>query len=707
MGYVSDNIGLIRANNSSTIYSVDVMENTVDAYANLFFPHVLDNGGNSQIISLTIDVLNKEDLIANTSQMVNKNWVEEDRLRNSLIETKAIWGFKEAFHDIKKSRAISNGFCFGGQKLSFYISPQGHGTGQIDNQWVYTKTSIAIKAIDIGNNTSNTLYTFDNFEALDSDVSRYFEWTVPNIKSDLFTQYGLFGIVVLRIEVEQNYYEDAQFEKPLMGSFPSRNQASLQLLIYSGAKEIIEVNAGDLNILTATPSYGDSLEDIFADTIFDNISSLNQNPLSVDQKRAIMADQIAFLFISQHPVVNADFYPGKIIGGGGEEAIQPVKILKKAITYSKRYPEIIPLVKDRLFGMFAAYKAYDFSVDITKKFPDYLQSSQVTRDPVRAILIDDENTVTGDLGINGLAFDPYLAEVVNAEFLFDTPPPLVIDVPLCNTLVDLSNIQITDISGNPLLPLATEVKVSFAVTYGSDKISEIRYVLFSKDAGNRKEYIDSTGISTSHIFDLDSKTAIVLHPLQNGDMVDVRIDIKDISGITTSFYASTFVQGYTSKPAIVDLDTYQRNDGSDVVDIYYTYDGLGEINSSYLTVQYSLNEGSSWLTIPVVSLRGDFGNNLMSGRGRITWVPNIDTTKLVSGQLILFKLTLLDADGLANVGEPITGALIWDIEKPEVAVRRLSLEEQADMFISSSSSSGSSSSSSSIDSSSSSSSSSA
>ena len=97
----------------------------------------------------------------------------------------------------------------------------------------------------------------------------------------------------------------------------------------------------------------------------------------------------------------------------------------------------------------------------------------------------------------------------------------------------------------------------------------------------------------------------------------------------------------------------------------------------------------------------------MSGRGRITWVPNIDTTKLVSGQLILFKLTLLDADGLANVGEPITGALIWDIEKPEVAVRRLSLEEQADMFISSSSSSGSSSSSSSIDSSSSSSSSSA
>lgn len=704
MSYLSDNISLIRANNSPDIYSADVTENTVDAYANLFFPHILDNGGkNSNQISLTIDILNKEDLEAETSELPNKNWVNEDRCANNLIVSKAIWGIKETYHGVKKSRAISNAFCFGGQKFNFYIAPQGHSVGQINGQWVYAKTSLTVEAMDLGSNTIDTLHTFDSFESSEDDSFRTFSWTVPDIKNDLFTRYGLFGIIVLKLEIQYTYYEDGNFERVLEGNFPNKNQSTLQLLIYSGTKEIREVDAGNLDILTSLPPSDASLSEIFDYTIFDAISDLNQNPLSDDQKRAIIADQIAFLFISQHPTVNADFYPAKIIGGGGEEAIAPVKIIQKAITYSKKYPEIIPLVKSRLFGMFAAYKAYSFTTDINAEIPDYQQSAQKLRDPARTILIDKDNVVTHDLGINGLIFNPYLAEVLNAEPVFKTAPSLVVDIPLRNTLVDISSISITDSAGNPLLPLATRVKISFDLAYGSDKISEVRYVLFSRDSRNRKEYVDATGTTTSHIFELGTNTPVVLHPGRSGDIVDVRIDIKDIESKVSSFYASIFVQGSTDKPSIRNLEVYQRDDGSDVVDIEYTYDGLGEINVSYLTVQYSLDKGEVWLVTPEESLRGDFGNNIVSGRKHIAWIPDKDTTSLTSGQVIMFKLVLLDADGLSGLGQTLTGSLVWNIVKPNAAVRRLTLQEQEDMFISSSSSSSSSttsSSSSSIDSSS-------
>ena len=70
-------------------------------------------------------------------------------------------------------------------------------------------------------------------------------------------------------------------------------RSHLQLLIYSGAKEIIEVDAGVANILTTPPSYSDTLEEIFKDTIFNSISSLNYNALTDDQKRAHAFSQIA------------------------------------------------------------------------------------------------------------------------------------------------------------------------------------------------------------------------------------------------------------------------------------------------------------------------------------------------------------------------------------------------------------------------------
>ena len=73
MTYISDNISLIRANTTSTEFDSGIInENTVNAYANLFYPYVLDDGGNTEIVSLTIDIMNKEELKEYTNEFPKK-----------------------------------------------------------------------------------------------------------------------------------------------------------------------------------------------------------------------------------------------------------------------------------------------------------------------------------------------------------------------------------------------------------------------------------------------------------------------------------------------------------------------------------------------------------------------------------------------------------------------------------------------------------
>jgi len=695
MSYVNDNISLIRANTNTTSFDAGIInENTSDAYANLIYPAILDNGGNQEIVSLTIDIFNKTELEEATQDLVNKDWAKEARLRNDLSTAKAIWGFKEAFHGVKKSRALSNAFCFGGQQLTFYIAPEGHGTGNTDNRWLYCKTSISITTIDIVNGTETVLKTFDDFESNKDDASRYFTWDVPSTSQTAFNNYGLFGLVVLRLDVTETYYEDAQWLKLYTGSTPNVNQAHLQLLVYSGAKEIIEVGVGDLNILTSTPLYTDLLEDIFDNTVFSALDALNFNALTDAQKRAIIADQIAVIFISQHPVLTADYTPSSIIGIGANEAIEPRKVLARAITYSKRYPKIVPMVKDRLFGMFATYKSFNFALDIEALISDHTQSSQVTRDPVRAILMDSEGILSDDLGENGIIFDPFAIEVKNAEIIRYNPEPLALDLDLFEGLVDLQNIEITDSSGNPLQPYDTQVLVSFGTVYGSENINRIRYSAFTRDSLNYNTYLDETGLTTSHVLDFDG--VIVLDPTSNGDIVTAQIDVEDVEGGITSFVKTEGIDGYDeSRPFLYGLKIYQRNDGSDVVDVYYVYDGEGEINEAYVYAEFSSDSGVTWSNVASTSMTGDFGSDIMPGRRKVSWQPAIDLDGVTVTGTVLCRITLYDADLKVAQGESVTGALVWDISQPEVAIRKLSIEAHKGMLESSTSSFSSSSSSSS------------
>lgn len=695
MSYSSDNISLIRANTDTTAFDSGVISaETSLAYSNLFYPYILDNGGNQEIVSLTIDILNKQELEEETREVVNKDWAKPDRLRNNLATAKTIWGFKQAYHGVKKSRALSNAFCFGGQSITFYIAPEGHGTGNTDSKWLYCKTSITLTAIDIVNGTETTLKTFDDFESSKDDSGRTFTWTVPEISQRAFTDYGLFGIVVLRLDITKDYYNDAEWTKPYEGNTPNVNQAHLQLLVYSGAKEIIEVDMGELDILNSTPSYTDSLTEIFEDTVFADLEDLNLNPLTDAQKAAIIADQIAVIFISQHPVLTADFVPGEIIGSGVNEAIEPRKVIERAITYSKRYPQIVPMVKDRLFGMFATYKAFNFAVDIENFVTDHNQSSQTIIDPVRAILMDSEGVLDGDIGEDGVIFDPYSVKVKNAEIIRGIPEPLPINLDLFEGLVDVRDIDITSWTGQPLEPYDTQVKLAFSAVYGDDNIEKIRYSVFTRDSLNYETYLDETGLTRSHNFTLPS--IIVVDPVDNGDIVTAQIDIEDVQGGVTSFIKTEGVSGYDEqRPFIHGLKIYQRNDGSDIVDVYYIYDGQGEINEAYVYCQISTDGGVVWSNVSSESMRGDVGADIISGRRRISWQPAIDLDGIEVDGDVLCRVTLYDADGNLGQGESVTGALVWDIEQPEVAIRKLSLYEDFDESSSSQSSSSSSSSSSS------------
>ena len=688
MSYLSDNISLIRSNSISTAYDGGLItENTTPAYANLFYPYILDNGGNTNNISLTIGILNDNPI---EESVVNKNWVKGNRLRDTLNTYKANWGFKETTHLTKQSKSLSNAFCFGGQVVTFYIETQGDGQGYIDGDYLYCKTTLIVKDVDVTNNTQSTLYTFSDFNKESNDTSRYFTWTIPDINNVFYANYGLFGLHVISLDISCDYYVDAQMQTLSSKNYPYKNQSHLQLLVYSAPKEIIEVNAGECNIIETIPSYNDTMVQIFDKTVFKDMESLNFNALTDSQKRAIIADQIAVLFISQHPAVCADNYPSKIIGFGVDESVLPTKVLTNAIIYGKKYPDVIPLVNNRLFGMVATYKTFNYVMDLESVISDYNQSTQKLIDPVRIVCTDSDGVVSDSLGINGIIFAPYAVNVVGVETMTDVPNPIIFTCNLYENLLDIDNLQITDNSGGDITPHSNVIKVSFDVVYGANNIKQIKYVLMSKNELNYAEYIDTTGLTRSYTFVLDN--SVITDPVNNGDILIAQIDIEDVEGDVLSYNYTKFAQGYTERPALSDLRFYQRNDGSYMIDVFYWYDGKGEINSSYIYFEYSLDGGVNWSFSE--NLKGDVANEIMPGRRKISWNAAEDLMGIQNNYPVLVRLTLYSTDKEVAAGDVLTGALTWNFSKPEVAVRRITQAEQDEIQKSSSSSSLSSSSSS-------------
>lgn len=652
MSYSSDNIGLIRSNTASSIIDGG------DVYSNLFYQYLMDSGGGKNP-ALTIDIINKSELEQQTISKPNKGWVADDRLRGNLITTSAIWGFKDATNDLRHNHGLSNTFVFGGQNTTFYIAPRGHSVGYIDDSWVYCKTTITISVVDVFNRTETALKTFSDFTVDNDDDSRYFSWTVPDITNDAFSNYGLYGLNVIKIEVQNEYYEDASWSTVKSGSFPNISVSYLQVLTYSGAKEIIEVDVGDADILTSTPSYSDSLSDIFEESIFADISSLDSSYLQTDYKRAIIADQIASIFMSQHGVIIADNYPGKIVGFGAESATGLNKEIDRALIYAQKYPDIIPLVKDRLFGILADYKFYNYVLDIESVVTDHTQSNQDLRDPARVISFDEDGVVTSEIGINGVLFDPYVVKSINAESVRDVPTDFSFDFTIREKQVDVYDLTITNGSGAGLSATDTSVKVSFSVSYGSSNISSIKYI-FVTENGVYSEYVDSTGLTRTHTFNLYGDQS-----LADDNVVIGQVKITDIYGNSITFSKNDYIP-QSQKAYLTNMEIVQKKDGSDNVEVSYIYSNLETTNSAIVTFQYSKNGGTSWLSSLYAT--GDIGSGILPGKKQIIWNASSDLQGVDEDDVVLAKILIEDSDGVTF--NSLTGALVFDFDSPEILIMK-------------------------------------
>ena len=93
-------------------------------------------------------------------------------------------------------------------------------------------------------------------------------------------------------------------------------------------------------------------------------------------------------------------------------------------------------------------------------------------------------------------------------------------------------------------------------------------------------------------------------------------------------------------------------------------------------------------------LRGDFGEYVMPGRNHVVWYPYKTYTSNYPSSVVL-KLFAYDADRYANIGLT-SNLVILDLEAPEIAIRKVNVEEESEIIESSSSSQSFSSSSSSV-----------
>lgn len=686
MIYKDNNISLIRANVNSTAFdSGTISFDSSYPFSNLFYPFLLDNGGAYNTISLTIDVLSKE---SPENKFPNEKWVNECRLRNNLLYDNIKWGFKETNNIAKDSRAISNAFCFSGQKLSFYIATKGHDTGYVNDTWCYCKTTLVVTVLDLMTGTQTQLSSFSNFSSEDTETTRYFQWTVPDINYDIFNSYGLFGMFVIKLDVTRELFTDAERTQILEASCPDKSQSLLQLLTYSIPHEFMTVSADNINIITSPITWHSSPLDIFNNSIFATLQTLNANDLTDDQKRSIITDQAAVLFMSQHPVVVADCYPSKIIGFGAEGAIRPNYIFDKFLS-NKTVKTLETLSVDRLYGMIAAYQAFNYTDDLQSNFSNFNQSQQKLRDPARSVIVNQDSILDDEYGISGIQFNPYIVELSNAEIIDGSQKSFEFNITLTDNDIEVNNIQVREDNDAPFTIdnydyylNSGQIKVSFDVVSGEDKIKKIRYVIWTKNNLENYEHIDYTGLTRQYIFTvrkLNNNPLGVSYSNSLADTVYIRIDTEDIDGNIKSFYYEKLlpepVFDSNTKPGISSILVSQRQDGSELVDINYNYFGLSTVNASNISASMSL-DGVTYTDLSSSSMRGDVGNSVYPGNNRIIWKPSLSLSSTTSYPVTIhIKLTLEDTDNNSNIG--ISSAIgIVNLKKPDVVIRRLSIEEE-------------------------------
>ena len=676
---VQEGIGYLRATTNPDLHFT---ENS-DAYANLMYPYIQDDGGNIRNVSLSIDIIN-HGKITNKNRFKNQRWSIPETNNGNLLLDELIWGFKESTHNTRDSKALSNAFCFNKQQLTVKINKQGHLQGFIGEDYLYSKNSIEVSVVDVVRGNESVLYAFEDLESDIDNEDRAFQWTVPSEEQNAFSDYGFFGLFVLKIKVTSKYYIDARRE--VRSNYSDRTTNSyLQLLTFSAAKEADNVSPDKYDIFVVDPHTSNSFNELYDRSIFSTLDDTNQNALTADQKRAIMADQIAVLFMSQHQVVSSDLTPSKIQGYGGEQALQPHKVLRKAITYAERYDRsVIQLAQNRLFGIFANYKTFSFANEINNLFSSTDQSQQSIVDPPRIINIDSSGTLVDNIGVDGILFNPYAIENKHTEIMSNVPFADPYSISLFKYSVGIDTLSVTNFIGEELECGDTNVKTSFNIVFGEENISEVYYQVWIKNGNGYTEYLDKSGKSRSHKFDLSDYGGITCtysgSTLTKGDILSIRVTVTDIFGFSNVFNKKLFFPLGNEFPAITEISSYQRQDGSGLIDVFYHYQGTSEVDPANVSLSYS-TDNTSFSSIST-NVIGDIGIGVMPGYRKITWNPSSTLTE--SNDVAFFKIALTSVDSLSNAGITESSVVVVDLSTPIVDIRRLSITEDEEMEESSS-----------------------
>jgi hypothetical protein len=692
MTYSVENLGLKRANpDIEDFVSGFVDMDLSEAYSNLFFPYILDHGGSKNQTSIHIDILDNENESGNFQFSILDN---KKRFQGDLLKNEIKWRFIETTHVSKNESNISNAFCFSGQKIKFKINTENNICGLIGDTFVYSRMNFKLSVIDLFRGNKNVLKSFNHFDLDIDDDSRSFIWEVPEIHPYI-DDYSLFGIFVLKIEVSYDFYEDENFGKPVEINYPKSSESFLHLLTYSFANEAKNVSADNITLFEEALNGNESYNEIFDKSVFKQYE--NENILTDDHKRAIISDQIAVLFMSQHPVVTSEMYPAPILGLGGTEQTLKNTVLKNPLIYSRKYPEIIPMVENRMFNLILNYQMHSYSYEIEENFSNNGQSLQKTYDPQTSYVIDEKGNLKTENGVDGILFNPYVVENIHSEItnLFEYEKDYSIN--LTNNSVGISNIRILNEFDEEITKSTKSVNIYFDVDYGNELIKRIKYSIWTQNSLSYKKHIDENGQSRSHNFDLSSQGGIEITYLNNelylGDIVNIEILIEDVYGKVNPFFYSFALPENLYFPYIKDFSCRQRPDGSGFVDIKYSYQGGSEKNNSNVNLYYSL-DNSSWNLISD-DIYGDVGLNINPGIKYISWnVKDLIENMGYSELLLYLKIGLQDIDQKYDKGKWgfYSKSTYVSLSVPKIDLMKVSKEEMDELFVSSSSSESSSSS---------------
>ena len=668
MSYSTNNIGIERVSFTSNMESVNGKINkfTMRPYANLFYPFVQDFGGNTYKQNLTIKTFDKtryKQNLSNSHIIKNKN-----RDLIDFANPFKYWGFEETKNQISESESCCNCWCFAGQKVSFKIDQKGHMVGFLGNQMLYSKTRIDIIATDVAGKTIATIKSFDNFEIDNDDPSRYFVFQIPNsINIQEILDNNQFGRIIFELRITYSLYEKSDWTIPYENMESIQNSSFIQMNVFSAAIEARHVDT-NIQLFTSLPTYTDSFEQLFSKSIFSEFEDNSNISLSEDQKRAIITDQIAVLFMSQHAIASSDYFPVKILGFGGESS-EEAKFIDNNIKSKSNLNPV--LEENRLFGLKCNFKTFAFQNELDELVESNTLSIQKIKDPVRILCFDTNGKMNNFFGENGVILDPFSCDIINAEIATEGEQETEFTMSFRNNSIEIGNIIISNLNGGIIQESTKEIKVKFTYFYGMEIANRMRVSLIANNNKILLEKIYDSDVENINSVDfvLPTNIANIIKSsgvTNTGDILTIKIEIEDIYEFVNTFYKDLYVPGDFKSCGITGFYGIQSKKGSNSIEFFYNYFGASEINSSNIDILYSLDK-NTWNSISLNSY-GDIGTNVMPGYNNAVWiVPN--SIKNSYPDKIYAKITLSDIDSNKNTIKDKIIAVSCDFRQPHVTLR--------------------------------------